>query len=79
MKQRFIVICNVKLDPENGLNVDDIGRIIGVWNGMPKRETDSNNVLGAPMKRAIAFSRTINDSKRLSNEFESVVNDYLSR
>ena len=65
-------------DPENGLNVDDIGRIIGVWNGMLKRETDSNNVLGAPMKRAIAFSRTINDSKRLSNEFESVVNDYLS-
>lgn len=65
-------------DPENGLNVDDIGRIIGVWNGMLKRETDSNNVLGAPMKRAIAFSRTINDSKRLSSEFESVVNDYLS-
>lgn len=65
-------------DPENGLNVDDIGRIIGVWNGMLKRETDSNNVLGAPMKRAIAFSRTINYSKRLSNEFESVVNDYLS-
>lgn len=65
-------------DPENGLNVDDIGRIIGVWNGMLKRETNSNNVSGAPMKRAIAFSSTIKDSKRLTNEFESVVNDYLS-
>ena len=65
-------------DPENGLNVDDIGRIIGVWNGMLKRETDSNNVSGAPMKRAIAFSRTIKDSKLLTSEFESVVNDYLS-
>ncbi|MBR3206428.1 MAG: DEAD/DEAH box helicase, partial [Bacillus sp. (in: Bacteria)] len=65
-------------DPENGLNVDDIGRIIGVWNGMLKRETDSNNVSGAPMKRAIAFSRTIKDSKLLTNEFEAVVNDYLS-
>ena len=25
-------------DPENGLNIDDVGRIIGVWNGMIKRE-----------------------------------------
>lgn len=64
-------------DPENGLNVDDIGRIIGVWNGMLKRKSDSNDVTGAPMKRAIAFSRTINDSKRLSEQFEAVVNDYL--
>lgn len=64
-------------DPENGLKVDDIERIIGVWNGMLKRKSDSNDVTGAPMKRAIAFSRTINDSKRLSEQFEAVVNDYL--
>ena len=30
------------------------------------------------MKRAIAFSRTIEDSKRLSQQFENVVNDYLN-
>ena len=64
-------------DPENGLNIDDIGRIIGVWNGMIKRESLSDTVSGEPMKRAIAFSRTIKDSQRLSEEFESVVNDYL--
>ena len=64
-------------DPENGLNLDDIGRIIGVWNGMIKRESLSDTVFGEPMKRAIAFSRTIKDSQRLSEEFESVVNDYL--
>ncbi|KAA8713664.1 DEAD/DEAH box helicase [Lactococcus garvieae subsp. garvieae] len=64
-------------DPENGLNLDDVGRIIGVWNGMLKRETFSNNVSGSPMKRAIAFSRTIKDSKALTEQFESVVNDYL--
>lgn len=64
-------------DPENGLNIDDIGRIIGVWNGMIKRESLSDTVSGAPMKRAIAFSRTIKDSQKLSEEFESVVNDYL--
>ena len=64
-------------DPENGLNIDDIGRIIGVWNGMIKRESFTDKVSGKPMKRAIAFSRTIKDSQRLSEQFENVVNDYL--
>lgn len=64
-------------DPENGLNIDDVGRIIGVWNGMIKREGFTNKVSGEPMKRAIAFSRTIKDSKRLTEQFENVVNDYL--
>ncbi|WP_426980265.1 DEAD/DEAH box helicase [Bacillus pseudomycoides] len=64
-------------DPENGLGIDDIGRIIGIWNGMIKRETFSNKVSGDPMKRAIAFSRTIKDSQRIANQFENVVNDYL--
>ena len=64
-------------DPENGLNIDDVGRIIGVWNGMIKREGFTNKVSDEPMKRAIAFSRTIKDSKRLSEQFENVVNDYL--
>lgn len=64
-------------DPENGLNIDDVGRIIGVWNGMIKRDGFTNKVSGEPMKRAIAFSRTIKDSKRLSEQFENVVNDYL--
>lgn len=53
-------------DPENGLNIDDVGRIIGVWNGMIKRESFADKVSGEPMKRAIAFSRTIKDSQRLS-------------
>ncbi|MDU6445007.1 MAG: DEAD/DEAH box helicase family protein, partial [Streptococcus sp.] len=42
-------------DSENGLNIDDVGRIIGVWNGMIKRESFTNKVSGEPMKRAIAF------------------------
>lgn len=65
-------------DSENGLNIDDVGRIIGVWNGMIKRESFSDKVSGEPMKRAIAFSRTIKDSQRLSAQFENVVNDYLN-
>lgn len=65
-------------DSENGLNIDDVGRIIGVWNGMIKRESFADKVSGEPMQRAIAFSRTIEDSKRLSNQFENVVNEYLN-
>ena len=65
-------------DSENGLNINDVGRIIGVWNGMIKRESFSDKVSGEPMQRAIAFSRTIEDSKRLSQQFENVVNDYLN-
>ncbi|MGE0999812.1 type ISP restriction/modification enzyme [Bacillus sp. Gnz1/3] len=64
-------------DPENGLGLDDIGRIIGIWNGMIKRESFADKVSGDPMKRAIAFSRTIKDSQRIANEFENIVNDYL--
>ncbi|MCB5024492.1 DEAD/DEAH box helicase [Streptococcus mutans] len=64
-------------DAENGLNIDDVGRIIGVWNGIIKRESFADKVSGEPMKRAIAFSRTIKDSQRLSEQFENVVNDYL--
>ncbi len=64
-------------NPENGLDIDDVGRIIGIWNGMVKRETFADKVSGEPMRRAIAFSRTIADSKRISEEFENVVNDYL--
>lgn len=65
-------------DPENGLNIDDVGRIIGVWNGMVKREIFSDKVSGEPMQRAIAFSRTIKDSQRIAEQFENVVNDYLN-
>ncbi|MEK1301195.1 hypothetical protein HCX99_09775, partial [Limosilactobacillus fermentum] len=37
----------------------------------------TGEITGAPMKRAIAFTDSIKHSKVLSNEFESVVNEYL--
>lgn len=62
---------------DNQLKVDDIGKIIGVWNAMVKRDGVTGEITGAPMKRAIAFTDTIKHSKILANEFEEVVNDYL--
>ena len=69
-------------DPENGLNIDDVGRIVGIWNGMMRRNGFKNPVKnspydGAPLERAIAFTRTIADSKKVTQQFEEVVNDYL--
>lgn len=69
-------------DPENGLNIDDIGRIIGIWNGMMRRNGFKNPVKnspfdGAPLERAIAFTKSIADSKKVTQQFEEVVNDYL--
>lgn len=69
-------------DPENGLNIDDVGRIVGVWNGMMRRNGYKNPIKnspydGAPLERAIAFTRTIEESKNVSNQFEEVVNEYI--
>ncbi|RXI20942.1 DEAD/DEAH box helicase [Pediococcus pentosaceus] len=69
-------------DPENGLNIDDVGRIVGIWNGMMRRNGYKNPVKnspydGAPLERAIAFTRTIEESKKVSDQFEKVVNDYI--
>ena len=59
------------------LNVDDIGKIIGVWNAMVKRNGLNGAIMGAPMKRAIAFTDTIAHSKIIASEFNNVVNNYL--
>ncbi|MDG5466642.1 hypothetical protein QAC96_13350 [Staphylococcus aureus] len=69
-------------DPENGLNIDDVGRIIGIWNGMMCRNGYKNPIKnspydGVPLERAIAFTRTIEDSKKVSHQFEEVVNEYI--
>lgn len=64
-------------DPENGLNIADIGRIVGVWNAMIKREGATGKVSGVPMKRAISFIDTINNSEKIAKKFNAVVNEYL--
>lgn len=71
-------------DPNNGLNIDDVGRIVGIWNGMMRRNGYKSPKVrsaydGAPLERAIAFTRTIDESKKVSNQFEEVVNEYLAK
>lgn len=62
---------------ESGLQFDDVTKIIGCWNGLVKRDGKTNKTLGEPMKRAIAFTGTIKESKKITEMFSSVVDEYL--
>ncbi|EPB3020633.1 DEAD/DEAH box helicase [Enterococcus hirae] len=66
-------------DSENGLDVDDVSKLIGVWNGLMKRSSVDKGAVfeGKPMQRAISFINTINNSKKISSQFNEVVNEYL--
>lgn len=71
-------------DSDNELALDDAVRIMGCWNGLAKKlehsGSDSSEVYGdpAPMKTAVAFSRSIQNSKDFCRMFEELQEDYRS-
>ncbi|MFN6036030.1 MAG: DEAD/DEAH box helicase family protein, partial [Dolichospermum sp.] len=62
------------------LNLDDKAKIIGCWNGLAKRilndEEGDDTEDKTPMKRAVAFCRTIEDSEKIVKLFAKNINDY---
>jgi predicted helicase len=69
-------------DSNMELNIDDVAKLIGCWNGLAKRrsgvhETSFGNDF-APMKRAVAFNRDIKSSKLVESEFEELVRVHLT-
>lgn len=69
-------------DSNMELNIDDVAKLIGCWNGLAKRrsgvhEESFGNDL-APMKRAVAFNRDIKSSKLVESEFEDLVRVHLA-
>lgn len=64
-------------DVDKETQFQNIMKIIGVWNGLLKRRSNSNQVVGLPMKRAIAFTGTIKQSKYITEMFDKVINEYL--
>jgi predicted helicase len=65
------------------LKLDDIAKIVGCWNGLSKRrplalDTEDGGFASdpSPMRRAVAFSRKIDDSKTIATMFESIVAKY---
>lgn len=63
------------------LNLDDAAKIIGCWNAMAKRTGTFADGSGfaegeEPMKRAVAFARSIADSKQIADRFNDIVDVY---
>ncbi len=61
------------------LPLDDVARIIGCYNGLIKNGDSSDQFAAdpAPMRRAVAFARTIKDSVAFSQRAAEVVNFLL--
>ena len=61
------------------LPLDDVARIIGCYNGLAKNADSVEQFAAdpAPMKRAVAFARSIRDSKTFQARAGEVVNDVL--
>jgi predicted helicase len=62
------------LTKDGELNLDDATKIVGCYNGLLKRSSNPDDFIvdTAPMRSAVAFSRSIKDSKRFANLFEIV-------
>lgn len=68
------------LTQDGELSLDDATRLVGCWNGLAKRG-DLEHDFGQdaqPMKRAVAFARSIKDSKKVRDQFSEVVSGYES-
>jgi predicted helicase len=68
-------------DTDNELSLEDAVKITGCWNGLSKRmatEVDGDEIKkdSAPMRRAVAFSRSIRDSKRITDLFAGIIEEY---
>ena len=68
-------------DKNSEIKLDDAVKIVGCWNGLAKRFVgeEAENEDPAPMRKAVAFARTIKDSQHLSEMFQSVVGEYIQR
>jgi predicted helicase len=67
------------LQQDNELQIDDDEiKIIGCWNGLSKRLIEGQNE-GNPMRRAVAFSRSIKDSKNFSALFSRTVKRFVEQ
>ncbi|ULR52824.1 DEAD/DEAH box helicase [Streptomyces deccanensis] len=63
------------------LNLDDAAKIIGCWNGLAKRTGTFGDGTHfepgeEPMRRAVAFARSIKDSQAVANHFNEIVSSY---
>ena len=66
------------LSADNELKLADAVKILGSYKALMKHSVDPNEFADdpAPVRRAMAFSNTIRDSKRIREQFSAVVGEY---
>lgn len=66
-------------DENHELNLDDATRIVGCLNALSKHDPLNRTFVGdaSPMKRAVAFSNTIANSKKFKNLFTEVADRFV--
>lgn len=65
---------------EGDMNLDDVARIVGCWNGLSKRGVNGERLSitdDAPMQRAVAFARNIKESKAIANQMNVIGRELL--
>jgi predicted helicase len=69
-----------QLAQDSELQLDDIAKIIGCWNGLAKRRNPYSDFGGddTPMQRAVAFAGNIASSKKFVETFNDVVAKYIA-
>ncbi|WDZ93838.1 DEAD/DEAH box helicase family protein [Nocardiopsis sp. HUAS JQ3] len=60
------------------LKIDDAAKIVGCWNGLSKRAGRTPEGEGfkpgeVPMRRAVAFARSIDESKQIRDRFPTII------
>ena len=69
-------------DNNSELNIDDIAKLVGVWNGLAKRRAgefqDGFGQDWQPMRRAVAFNRSIKASQVIEAEFSELARVHLT-
>jgi len=64
-------------DENHELNLEDAAKIVGCWNGLAKYRLDATEAdLINPMKRAVAFARSIKESEKVVSLFSEVIDQY---
>lgn len=65
---------------EGDMNLDDVARIVGCWNGLSKRGVNGERLSindKKPMQRAVAFARNIKESKQIAHQLNVIGRDLL--
>jgi len=62
------------------MQLEDMAKIIGCWNGLSKRLIGKEAAVedDKPMRRAVAFARSIKDSQKIVNVFDNVIHQYIA-